>query len=97
MGVNNNDQDSEPLDLDAPDDITSIFDALGSKVIKMALLLFMLFMFICSDVFIDRVLSNKEDTYVSGRAVTRKGIMAQGLILSMMYILFHILMECGYV
>lgn len=95
MTDNKKTDDSEDLFGDnSPDDITSIAGAIGAKNFKVAIFLFILFIFISSDVFIDRILSGKDSTYVDGRHTTGKGTIAQGLLLSLGYIIISVLVSC---
>lgn len=80
----------------APDDITSLITGLGIQKLKLSFFIFILFIFISSDVFVDRILSNKKNTYVEGRVLTSKGVMVQGLILSVCYIIITLLVENDY-
>lgn len=91
--------DSENLfpDGESPDDVTSIIGAIGSKTFKISVLIFILFIIINSDVFIDRILSDKAGTYVEGRHPTGKGTVIQGMLLSVGYILLHVLVSCDYI
>jgi len=90
--------DSESMcDKNAPDDITSVIVGLGMEKIKASFFIFILFIFICSDVFVDRILSNKNNTYVKGRTVNSKGVIAQGLLLSLGYIAITIFIENDYI
>ena len=90
--------DSESINVRRePDDITSLVFGLGVQKIKAAFFLFILFIFICSDVFVDRILSDKNNTYVEGRNVTSKGIVVQGALLSLGYIVITILIENEYI
>lgn len=89
--------DCESIDKNkAPDDITSLFTDLGTQKIKLSFFIFILFIFISSDVFVDRILSNKNNTYVEGRVLTSNGVVVQGLILSFCYIIITLLVENDY-
>ena len=91
------DTDSEELSYDTPEDITSIFGVVSFSTLKISLFLFLTFIVINSDVFIDRVLSNKDETYASGRHPTGNGIVVQGVILVIMYMLFNMLVTCQFI
>ena len=87
-------KDSENLvEENIPDDVTSMFGALGSDVVKMALFLFLYIIFLCSDVFIDRVLSTSDNRYVEGGQITDSGVFVQGILLSIGYIIMHVLIS----
>ena len=65
--------------------------------IKLAAFIFIMFIFLNSDVFIERVLSNKDETYVEGRQVNTKGTIIQALLLSISFILIDQLIIGGYI
>lgn len=80
---------------DAPEDLTStMFGAFDKSTIKVAIMLFFLFIILCSDVFIDRVLASY-DGLVDGRTVTEKGILTQALLISIGFIAINSLVKCG--
>jgi hypothetical protein len=81
----------------SPDDVTSLIGAIGCNTFKMSFLLFLIFILITSDVFIEGVLSSKDNSYAEGRGVTVKGAVSQGLILSLCYIILNILINCEYI
>ena len=101
MDKDNNQQqdDSEDLfdDTYAPDDVTSIVSGLGMNTLKTSVFLFILFILISSDVFIDRVLSSPDNKYAEGRHCTARGTIVQGVLLSLGYILIHTLIACNYI
>lgn len=90
--------DTEDIDVQdkEPDDVTSIVTGLGSGTFKTAIFLLILFILLHSDVFVDRILASSDNSYVEGREVTTKGMMAQGILLSLGYILIYVLLECQY-
>lgn len=79
------------------DDITSIITGIGSHTLKTALFLFILFILISSDVFIDRILSSSNNTYAEGRQCTSKGTVVQGVLLSIGFIIIHMLVTNNYI
>lgn len=89
--------DSEELfdDNNEPDDVTSIISGLGMNTFKISIFLFILFILISSDVFIDRVLSSPDNKYAEGRHCTTSGTVVQGVMLSLGYILIHVLITCN--
>ena len=98
MGDKKKDDDSENLVInDIPDDMTSIITGLGINTLKTSIFIFILFILISSDVFIDRILSSTDNTYTEGRHCTAKGTVAQGLLLSIGFILIHTLVSCSYI
>ena len=80
-----------------PDDISSLFGAVGQKNLKIAFFMFIVFVFLNSDVFVEKVLSNKENTYTEGRLVNANGTIVQGVFLAIIYIIISILVACDYV
>ena len=88
------DSDSEniPLVKNAPDDIFSLAEGIGFKKIKISFFIFIIFILISSDVFVDRILSGN-DGYVEGRYVTDKGTMIQGVVMTICYIVISCLID----
>jgi hypothetical protein len=74
----------------------SITGAIGIKPFKIAIFLFFIFIVLSSDVFIDRMLANNP-SYVEGRHVTSSGAVAQGMLLSICYIIIHVLVTCDFI
>ncbi len=75
---------------------TTYSNIIGTQTLKISVLLFLLFILLSSDVFIDRVLSSVS-TYVEGRHCTTKGMIAQGVLLSIGYIIIHTLVSYDYI
>ncbi len=61
-----------------------------NEVLKSAIWIFILFIFVTSEVFVDRVLSN---TFSSGGRPTQAGTIVQGLVLCICYILLSVLIS----
>ena len=100
MSSNDTEETSTKDDNDtetSPDDVTSIITSLGSTKLKLAVFLFIIFIIINSDVFVDKVLSTKSETFAIGRSITTKGVIAQGAIVSVCYILLSVLVENEYI
>jgi hypothetical protein len=89
--------DSESISPSSPDDVTSLIGAVGGNTFKMSFLLFIIFILLTSDVFIENILSSKDNSYAEGRGVTLKGAVTQGLILSICYIILNILISSEYI
>jgi hypothetical protein len=87
--------DKEPADsetIGAPDDATGILSsALGNVNWRTAILLFVVFMLISSDVFVERL--NSISGAVDGRFPTGKGTVIQGLTLALAYIVLDVLVR----
>lgn len=79
-----------------PDDLTSMVGIIGFKPIKISIFIFIMFILINSNVFIDRILS-KNKSYVEGRIVTEKGALVQGLLLSLWYLLINTLITHDFI
>ena len=91
-------KDSEDLFNTQDDSNTNtIVGALGMRTIKISIFLFVLFILICSDVFVDRLLSTHDNRYVIGRQCTEAGVIVQGLLLSIGFICINILVSCDYI
>jgi len=85
--------DSEDIfDTSSPDDITSLLCPNFSTV-KKSIFLFILFILISTDVFIDRMLSTKDHKYAEAGHCTTNGTLVQGVILILGYILIDTLVE----
>lgn len=63
-----------------------------ANTLKTAVFLLVLYIFISSEVFIDRVLPN----YTDGRTCTTGGTIVQGVILTISYILISVLVNEDY-
>lgn len=93
--TDNNDSE-DILDIDTPDDITSLLCPNFSTV-KKSIFLFIIFILISSDVFIDRVLTTRDNRYVEGRMCTLNGVLVQGIILVIGYILIDVLVNMDHI
>lgn len=77
--------------IDKKDNLWSIILSIGSKFdFKMMIILFLLFIIITSDVFVDRILSRFGGA-VNLNIPTTWGTVLQGLLLVFSYVLFDIL------
>lgn len=83
--------DSERLD---EDNIGDIVVDVGSSTLKIAFYLFILYILVSSDVFIDRILGKNLSV---GHMPTTGGVAMQGMFLSMGYIALYMLVESGYI
>jgi hypothetical protein len=81
------------FDSKAPDDVSVLVTGIGYNTLKKAFFILILFIIVHSDVFIDKVLSASSKDLVSGRQCTDKGMLVQGMIVSIGFILLHILIE----
>lgn len=80
-----------------PDDMASLFGAVGHRNFKMAFFMFMAFVFLNSDVFVEKILANKENTYAEGRLVNANGTIIQGVVIAIVYIALSILVAGDYI
>lgn len=76
------------------DFISMAMDGLSAINIKMLILLFLVYIFINSDVFIDNVLSRIKNTTESG-ILTSKGVIVCGIVLILAHVLIDILINSG--
>jgi hypothetical protein len=60
---------------------------------KLSALMFIMFILIMSDVFIERVMSKTKLDLVTGRTPTKKGMCAQGVILALSLIVLDFLIN----
>ena len=74
--------------------VISLVTGLGLGSFKTSIFLLILFILLHSDVFVDRILASPDNSYVEGREVTTKGMLVQGILLSVGYILINILVDC---
>jgi hypothetical protein len=72
--------------------ITLIVDAFSNIRFKLLIMIYIMFVFLSSDVFVDRVLSNFEGA-VDIRSATNYGIMIQGMFLVLGYVVLEILID----
>lgn len=76
-----------------PDDLASLFMAIFRMInFKIAIFIFMIFIFLNTSSFIDSVLIAFDDA-VDGRQPTERGIVIQGLILTVSYITLSLLVD----
>jgi hypothetical protein len=78
------------------DFVSMIMDNIGKIPWKIAIILFILYIIINSDIFVNKVLSNITGTAVDG-TITSKGIIVSGMILSIMYVLTDFLQKMDYI
>jgi hypothetical protein len=72
--------------------IASLVDALAKTNFKLLILIFILFVFINSDLFIDKILSRVEGA-VDHRAATSKGVVIQGIFLVLAFVIADVLVQ----
>lgn len=85
--------DSEPIK--KPDELLSITENINSTPIKMSFLIFIIFIIITSDVFVEKIMGNNKN-YIEGRNVTTQGACIQGLLMSIVYLLLYTLVVNDY-
>jgi len=79
----------------SPDSLTSLlFTALKTIHWKVAFFLFLIIILLWSDVFVEGILA-KMNGMVDGQVITRKGIVAQALLVVLSYIIFSFLVSVG--
>jgi hypothetical protein len=81
---------------DVPDDLTSVITSPGFNVFKTAAFVFILFILVSSDVFVDKILATDTNTYAEGRHPTTQGTFIQGTIVALGYIVIHSLITAEY-
>jgi hypothetical protein len=69
----------------------------GWGKIRVALILLAFIVFVLSDVFVDRILSDNLGRYVDGSTVTAQGTCTQAVVISIGYILISVLVENGFI
>ena len=90
----NNIKDEEDCDNISCDDFNDDNSINTSSPIKVALFLFILFIAISSDVFIEKVMGS---TMSNGRCPNSKGIITQGLTMSCGFLFINYLVDNRYV
>lgn len=79
-----------------PDDLAGAFAGVFSLAnLKLLFILFLIFLFINSDMFIDRMLGKVDGAVADGRMPTTKGTILQGTILVLLYIMADVLIKYG--
>jgi hypothetical protein len=91
-------RDSEKISdhVSVPSEENGQVSALNMKNIKISAFLFVLFVLINSDVFIDKILSTNS-SYVEGRYATSSGVVIQGIVLTVCYIIIFVLVEHDFI
>ena len=92
--INNNKDDAISIDSFAKNNSTTS-NTISPTNIKLVFILFLLFIFIVSDVFTGTILSCFGHRAVKGRSPTAVGIIIQGIFLIIFYILFATLIKKG--
>lgn len=93
------DFDVEDIDDDGkkPDDLASAFVGFFTTLnYKLLLFLFLFFILVNSDIFVDKILSNIEGA-VEVREPTAKGTVIQGLILVFFYMIVDLIIKLGFI
>lgn len=80
-----------------PDDLSTVFmDCFTVMNFKLLFFIFITFILITSDVFVDKILS-KFDGASENRNPTTKGSFIQGFVLVLFYIMFDVIIKLGYI
>lgn len=80
-----------------PDDFMSIFmDFFSTLNYKLLMFIFIIFIFITSDIFVEKILG-KIDGTVNHREPTSKGAFMQGLFMVFFYMIFDLVIKLGFV
>ena len=92
--INGEDLDSSE-DIKKPDDLASTILVIFSiSNIKLVTFLFIIFLFVSSDIFIEKFLSRFNNTTI-GREPTVKGTIVQGIVLVLLFIFVDIILKMG--
>lgn len=82
-------------DLKKPDDLAStILGIFSISNVKLVAFLFIIFLFVSSDIFIEKFLSRFNNTTI-GREPTVKGTIVQGIVLVLLFIFVDIILKMG--
>jgi uncharacterized protein YqhQ len=85
--------DSDPIDFDQkkPDELLDVLATPFTIInIKSCFLLFFIFLFVSSNIFINQILYKFNNTVIDGQ-ISTKGIIIQGIFLVMLYVLVQII------
>ncbi len=74
--------------------ISNLVDALANTNLKLLLFIFVLFIFVNTDLFVDKLLS-RIDGAVDHRAATSKGVVIQGVFIVLMFVMADTLIQAG--
>ena len=100
MDDDDEDMDLEELENDGgkskPDDFMGVLmGTLALSNLKLAFFIFLIFLFVTSDIFVEHALS-KWDGLVYNREPNEKGTVVQGIALVLLYMTIDILIRGGY-
>ena len=90
MNANSTPHSVDSVPIDAPH-----HSKLTATNLKLLLIMFMLFIFVSSDVFIENVVSGFGDGAVKNRNVTSWGVVLQGIFFVIIYAVFVYLFDTG--
>lgn len=90
-------EDLEDADnLKKPDDFASAIVGLFSSFnLKFIIFLFIAFLFVSSDIFIEKILNKIDGTTISGRETTTKGTIIQGIVLILFFMGIDVVLKTG--
>ena len=81
-----------------PDDLASAFVGFFTSInYKLIMFIFIIFIFVTSDVFIDKVVSRVDGTVENMRETTNKGAFIQGLCLLLLYMIADLVIQLGFI
>jgi hypothetical protein len=69
---------------------------LSVDTVKITGFIFLLFVLLCTDVFVQRVLPSFGPTFVNGAYPSASGVLVQAALLSMGYVGFNVLVSHGF-
>jgi len=92
------DEDDEPeLEKKKPDDLSSAIMGFFSTLnLKLLLFIFLLFIFITSDIFVNKILG-RIDGATQHREPTGKGTFIQGFFLAFFYMILDLVIKLGFI
>lgn len=89
--------EDEEVDKKRPDDLTSAFMGFFSTInYKLMLFLFLIFILITSDIFVEKILG-RIDGATQHRDPTTKGTFIQGFFLVFFYMIMDLVIKLGFV
>jgi hypothetical protein len=79
-----------------PDDLAGVMvGVFGLANLKLLFILFLLYIFVNCDMFIDKILGKVDGAVADGRMPTTKGTVIAGLILVLLFVIADVLVRYG--
>lgn len=88
-------QDSENIHDDVASNDSVPYNSITSmgNRIKMSIFLFIMFLYVSSDVFVEKILAGCDSSYTDGRHASQQGVVIQGIVLVIGFVMVSILVD----